>query len=269
MDPKVIIKNPTFDSSDNNPDLITVKNVDFFYKGNKQALFNISMKIKEHTVTAFIGSSGSGKSTLLRLFNRMNDVEPKSVFKGEILINGKDIYSPETDIVKLRTDIGMVFQKPSPFPMSIYDNVAYGPRNQGVRDRKLVNSIVVESLKRAALWDEVKDNLRDSAFALSGGQQQRLCIARAIAMKPKILLMDEPTSALDPISTSKIEELITQLKKDFTIVLVTHHMQQAARVADYTAFFAKGKLIEYNKTKIIFSRPANKKTEDYITGRFE
>lgn len=269
MNQKLIIKNQTFDSSDNNIDLIKVKNVNFFYKWNKQALFNISMKIKEHAVTSFIGSSGSGKSTLLKLFNRMNDVEQSSIFKGEILINEKNIYSPEIDIIKLRTDIGMIFQKPSPFPMSIYDNVAYGPRNQGVRDKKLVNSIVIESLKRAALWYEVKNNLKDSAFALSGGQQQRLCIARAIAIKPKILLIDEPTSALDPISTSKIEELIIQLKKDFTIILVTHHMQQAARVSDYTAFFSNGKLIEYNKTKIIFSCPVNKKTEDYITGCFE
>ncbi|AGM24853.1 phosphate ABC transporter ATP-binding protein PstB [Spiroplasma chrysopicola] len=269
MDARSFLKRPSFDSSDNNPNLIEVKNVNFFYKGNKQALYNISMNIKENTVTAFIGPSGCGKSTLLRLFNRMNDMEPKTVFEGEILINGKNIYDADTDIVKLRTDIGMVFQKPAPFPMSIYDNVAYGPRNQGVKDKKLLNSLVVDSLKKAALWDEVKDNLKDSAFALSGGQQQRLCIARAIAMKPKILLMDEPTSALDPISTSKIEELIQELKKDFTIIIVTHHMQQAARVADYTAFFLKGELIEYNKTKIIFSHPANKKTEKYITGRFE
>ena len=269
MDPNIIINKPTFDSSDSNPDLIQVVNVDFFYKTNKQALYNISMNIKEHAVTALIGPSGCGKSTLLRLFNRMNDLIPKTVFKGQILVNGKNIYGPETDIVKLRTDIGMVFQKPAPFPMSIYDNVAYGPRSQGIKDKKILNSLVVDSLKKAALWDEVKDNLKDSALALSGGQQQRLSIARAIAMKPKILLMDEPTSALDPISTSKIEELIQELKKDFTIILVTHQMQQAARVADYTAFFLKGELIEYNKSKIIFSHPKDKRTENYITGRFQ
>lgn len=249
--------------------VVNIENLDFFYKnGEKQALFNINMQIYKKNVTAFIGPSGCGKSTLLRTLNRMNDLINGVKIKGRIEINDQNIYAVEQNVIKLRTDVGMVFQKPNPFPMSIYDNVAFGPRSRGIKNKRILNQIVEDSLKKAALWEEVQDMLKESSFTLSGGQQQRLCIARAIAIKPKILLMDEPTSALDPISTSKVEELIQDLKKDFTIILVTHSMQQAARIANYTAFFLNGELIEYNKTKNIFSCPKDERTENYITGRF-
>nr|WP_156007522.1 phosphate ABC transporter ATP-binding protein PstB [Spiroplasma tabanidicola] len=249
--------------------VIEIKNLDFFYNhGEKQALFNINMKIKENTVTAFIGPSGCGKSTLLRTINRMNDLVDGTIIDGEVMVNDFNIYEAGTDVVKLRTQVGMVFQKANPFPMSIYDNVAFGPRNQGVKDKNALNQIVEDALKKAALWDNVKDFLKDSALGLSGGQQQRLCIARAIAMRPKILLMDEPTSALDPIATLKVEELILKLKEEYTIVIVTHSMAQATRVSDYTGFFLQGELVEFDRTKKIFTNPKDKKTEDYISGRF-
>ncbi len=246
--------------------LIDVKNINFFYD-KKQALFDINLKIFHRTVTAFIGPSGCGKTTLLRLFNRMNDLIAKTKVKGQVFLRGKDIYQSKYNVIQLRTDVGMVFQKPSPFAMSIYDNVAFGPRNQGIKKKTMLNEIVQESLVKAALWEEVKNNLHESALSLSGGQQQRLCIARAIAMKPRVILMDEPTSALDPISAAKIEQLIFQLKKEFTIIIVTHNMQQAALVADYTAFFWKGKLVEWNTSKQIFSNPQQQQTMNYITGR--
>lgn len=246
-----------------------IKNLNFYYSnGNKQILYDINMDLKRNKVTAFIGPSGSGKSTLLRTLNRMNDLIDGVKIVGEILFNDQNIYENNKNIITLRTKVGMVFQKPNPFPMSIYDNIAYGPRNQGIRNRKVLNQIVEDSLKQAALWEEVKNHLYDSALSLSGGQQQRLCIARALALKPEVLLMDEPTSALDPIASAKIEELILQLKKEYTIILVTHSMTQAARVSYQTAFFLDGKLIEFNETKKLFSRPDNKKTEEYITGRF-
>ncbi len=248
---------------------ITIKNLNISYKkGKKPAVFNINLNFYKKTVTALIGPSGCGKSTLLRSINRMNDLIIDTVITGQILIDNNNIYSSKQNVIKLRTMVGMVFQKPNPFKMSIYENVAFGPKSQGIKDKLILNKIVKESLEKSALWIEVKDILKDPAESLSGGQQQRLCIARAIAMQPKILLMDEPTSALDPVSTKKIEELIRQLRKEFTIVIVTHQMQQAARIADYTAFLLDGKLIEYNKTKIIFSNPKNKKTEDYVTGRY-
>ncbi|AUM62893.1 phosphate ABC transporter ATP-binding protein PstB [Spiroplasma monobiae] len=251
------------------PNVIEIENFNFYYHGgNKQALFNINMSVKENTVTAFIGPSGCGKSTLLRSINRMNDLVDNIAIDGEIKVHGKDVYEKGTDVVKLRTEVGMVFQKANPFPMSIYDNVAFGPRNQGITDKNALNQIVEDSLKKAALWEDVKDYLKDSALGLSGGQQQRLCIARAIAMRPKILLMDEPTSALDPIATLKVEELILKLKNEYTIVIVTHSMAQATRVSDYTAFFLQGELIEHDRTKKIFTNPKNQKTEDYISGRF-
>lgn len=253
----------------NRENVIEINNLDFFYNGGtKQALYNINMSIKENTVTALIGPSGCGKSTLLRSINRMNDLVDNTSIKGEIVVNGDNIYKYGTDVVKLRTEVGMVFQKANPFPMSIYDNVAFGPRNQGVNDKKALNQLVEDSLKKAALWEDVKDYLKDSALGLSGGQQQRLCIARAIAMRPKILLMDEPTSALDPIATLKVEELILKLKNEYTIVIVTHSMAQATRVSDFTAFFLQGQLVEHDRTKKIFTNPKNKKTEDYISGRF-
>ncbi len=253
----------------NRENVIEINNLDFFYNGGtKQALYNINMSIKEKTVTALIGPSGCGKSTLLRSINRMNDLVDNTSIKGEIVVNGDNIYKYGTDVVKLRTEVGMVFQKANPFPMSIYDNVAFGPRNQGVNDKKALNQLVEDSLKKAALWEDVKDYLKDSALGLSGGQQQRLCIARAIAMRPKILLMDEPTSALDPIATLKVEELILKLKNEYTIVIVTHSMAQATRVSDFTAFFLQGELVEHDRTKKIFTNPKNKKTEDYISGRF-
>ena len=245
---------------------ISVKNLNLFY-GEKQALFNIDMDIKENEVTALIGPSGCGKSTFLRTLNRMNDLIDGVKITGEIIIDDNDI-NKDDDVIKLRTKVGMVFQKPNPFPMSIYDNVAYGPKIHGLKDRKKLDKIVEESLKAAALWDEVKDRLKSPAAGMSGGQQQRLCIARTIAMKPEVILMDEPTSALDPISTMKIEELILSLKENYTIVIVTHNMQQAARISDKTAFFLNGKVVEFDKTDIIFSNPQDMRTEDYITGRF-
>ena len=245
---------------------LSIKNLDLFY-GDNQALKDINIDIKENKVTALIGPSGCGKSTFLRTLNRMNDLIENVSIKGKIEVDGEDIYQTE-DVIKLRTKVGMVFQKPNPFPMSIYDNIAYGPRIHGIRDKKILDKIVEESLRGAAIWDEVKDRLKTSALGLSGGQQQRICIARAIAMKPEVILMDEPTSALDPISTSKVEELIEELKKDYTIVIVTHNMQQAARISDDTAFFLNGVLVEYSETKDMFTAPKDKRTEDYITGRF-
>lgn len=245
---------------------ISVKNLNLFY-GEKQALYEVSIDIKENEITALIGPSGCGKSTFLRTLNRMNDLIDNVKISGSIVIDGEDIYK-SNDVIKLRTKVGMVFQKPNLFPMSIYDNVAYGPRMHGLRNKKKLDEIVEESLRGAAIWDEVKDRLKSSALGLSGGQQQRVCIARAIAMKPDVILMDEPTSALDPISTLKIEELLVQMKKDYTIVIVTHNMQQAARVSDRTAFFLNGELVEFDVTSKIFSTPSDKRTEDYITGRF-
>ena len=249
-----------------NKNKLSIKNLDLFY-GDNQALNNINIDIKENKVTALIGPSGCGKSTFLRTLNRMNDLIENVTIKGKIEVDGEDIYQTE-DVIKLRTKVGMVFQKPNLFPMSIYDNIAYGPRIHGIRDKKTLDKIVEESLKGAAIWDEVKDRLKTSALGLSGGQQQRICIARAIAMKPEVILMDEPTSALDPISTSKVEELIEELKNDYTIVIVTHNMQQAARISDNTAFFLNGVLVEYSDTKTMFTNPKDKRTEDYITGRF-
>lgn len=242
-----------------------VENLDLYY-GEKHALKNINIDIYKNKVTAFIGPSGCGKSTLLRCFDRMNDLIDECKITGLISYEGKDI--KQMNPIELRTEVGMVFQNPNPFPMSIFDNVAYGPRCQGIRNKATLTKIVVESLKKAALYDEVSDRLKDSALSLSGGQQQRLCIARCIAMNPKVILMDEPTSALDPIATLKIEELMEDLKKDFTIIIVTHNMQQATRISDYTAFFMLGEIIEYAPTEKLFKDPQNKKTEDYITGRF-
>jgi phosphate transport system ATP-binding protein len=248
--------------------LIEIDHVDFFY-GSNQALHDVTLNIAEKQVTAFIGPSGCGKSTLLRCLNRMNDlVDGTRIPRGEIRINGINIHDPRVDVIELRKKVGMVFQKSNPFPKSIYENIAYGLRIQGINDKKRLDGVVEASLAGAALWDEVKDRLHDSALGLSGGQQQRLCIARAIAVNPEIILMDEPCSALDPIATMKVEELINQLKKDYTIVIVTHNMQQAGRCSDYTAFFYLGKLIEMDKTEKIFTNPAQKQTEDYITGRF-
>ena len=244
---------------------MSVKDLDLFY-GDKQALKKINMDIKENKVTALIGPSGCGKSTFIRTLNRMNDLIEDVTIKGNISVDGEDIYTSD-DVINLRTKVGMVFQKPNPFPMSIYDNVAYGPRTHGLRDKKQLDKIVEESLKGAAIWDEVKDRLKSSALGLSGGQQQRICIARAIAMRPEVILMDEPTSALDPISTLKVEELIEDLKKDYTIVIVTHNMQQAARISDETAFFLNGEVIEFSDTKTMFTTPVDKRTEDYIPGR--
>lgn len=249
-----------------NKNKLSIKNLDLFY-GDNQALKNINIDIKENKVTALIGPSGCGKSTFLRTLNRMNDLIENVRIEGKIEVDGEDIYQTE-DVIRLRTKVGMVFQKPNPFPMSIYDNIAYGPRIHGIRDKKTLDKIVEESLRGAAIWDEVKDRLKSSALGLSGGQQQRICIARAIAMKPEVILMDEPTSALDPISTSKVEELIEELKNDYTIVIVTHNMQQAARISDNTAFFLNGVLVEYSDTKTMFTNPKDKRTEDYITGRF-
>ena len=247
--------------------IISAKGLDFYY-GETHALKNISLDIPEKRITALIGPSGCGKSTFLRTVNRMNDLIEGVKVTGSLTYRGEEIYDPGRDVTELRRNIGMVFQKPNPFPMSIYDNVAYGPRTHGVRSRAKLDEIVEESLRAAAIWDEVKDRLKKSALGLSGGQQQRLCIARALAVKPDVLLMDESTSALDPISTSKIEELVMELKADYTIVMVTHNMQQAVRASDYTAFFLLGELIEFGKTEKIFSQPTDKRTEDYITGRF-
>ena len=242
------------------------KNLDLFY-GDFQALKTINMEIREKEVTAFIGPSGCGKSTFLRCLNRMNDLIDSVKINGEILFDGQDI-NGTIDVINLRTRVGMVFQKPNPFPMSIYENIAYGPKCQGMKDKNQLDKLVKESLMKAALWDEVKDRLNKSALGLSGGQQQRLCIARTIAMNPEVILMDEPTSALDPIATAKIEDLMSSLKKDYTIIIVTHSMQQAGRISDKTAFFLMGEVIEFNETPIIFTNPQDKRTEDYITGRF-
>jgi len=242
------------------------KDLDLFY-GDFQALKSINMEICENEVTAFIGPSGCGKSTFLRCLNRMNDLIDSVKIKGEIIFDGQDI-NGDIDVINLRTRVGMVFQKPNPFPMSIYDNIAYGPKCQGLKDKTKLDTIVKDSLERAALWDEVKDRLNKSALGLSGGQQQRLCIARTIAMNPEVILMDEPTSALDPIATLKIEDLMQSLKKHFTIIIVTHSMQQAGRISDKTAFFLMGEVIEFNETPKIFTNPDDKRTEDYITGRF-
>ncbi len=247
--------------------IIETKDLNFWY-GNFHALKNINMEIESNSVTAFIGPSGCGKSTYLRLFNRMNDLIQGTRLEGSVLISGKNIYAKDIDVDALRKRVGMVFQRPNPFAKSIFDNVAYGLRVNGIKDKKVIAETVEQSLKGAALWDEVKDKLNKSAFELSGGQQQRLCIARALAVKPEILLMDEPASALDPISTVKIEELIFQLKKDYTIVIVTHNMQQAARVSDKTAFFYLGELVEYDDTDKIFTNPSVPATQNYITGRF-
>lgn len=247
--------------------MLETKDVNFYY-GNFHALKNISLSVKEHDVVAFIGPSGCGKSTFLRLFNRMNDLIPDTRITGEILIEGINIYAKSINVDELRRNVGMVFQRPNPFPKNIYENVAYGLRVNGINDKNFIEERVVHSLKNAALWDEVKDKLKQSAFALSGGQQQRLCMARAMAVNPKILLMDEPASALDPISTAKIEELIRNLKHETTVIIVTHNMQQAARVSDKTAFFYMGEMIEYDDTKKMFTNPEKESTQNYITGRF-
>ncbi|MGI6286398.1 phosphate ABC transporter ATP-binding protein PstB [Neomoorella humiferrea] len=246
---------------------VKVTNLNFYY-GTKWALKDISMEIKPNSVTALIGPSGCGKSTFLRTLNRLNDLIEGVKISGEVLLDGENIYAPDVDPISLRRRVGMVFQQPNPFPMSIYDNVAYGPRIHGIKRKEQLDAIVERSLKRAALWDEVADRLHRPALGLSGGQQQRLCIARLLAVEPEVVLMDEPSSALDPISTLKIEELIRVLKESYTIVIVTHNMQQAARVSDYTAFFLDGEMIEYDDTEIIFTRPRDQRTEDYITGRF-
>ena len=238
------------------------------YYGNNHALKNINLDIYENQITAFIGPSGCGKSTYLKTLNRMNDLVPNVTINGKVWIDGEDIYDPKVDTTLLRKKVGMVFQQSNPFPMSIYDNIAYGPRIHGIKGKPELDAIVEKSLRGAALWDEVKDRLKRSALGLSGGQQQRLCIARALAVEPEILLMDEPTSALDPISTLKIEDLMGELKKNYTVVIVTHNMQQATRIADYTAFFLVGEIVEYAPTTDLFSHPREKKTEDYITGRF-
>ena len=248
-------------------DLISVKNLNLWY-GAHQALHDINLDIPEKSITALIGPSGCGKSTFLKTLDRMNDLISGVKITGEVRYDGQDIYAPGVDVNELRRAIGMVFQKPNPFPMSIYDNVAYGPRTHGVRNKAKLDDLVERSLRCAAIWDEVKDRLRKNALGLSGGQQQRLCIARALAVEPRVLLMDEPTSALDPISTSKIEELAAQLKERYTIVIVTHNMQQAVRISDRTAFFLLGELIECDGTEKLFSAPSDKRTEDYITGRF-
>lgn len=247
--------------------VITVKDMCLWY-GQVQALKNININIEEKSITALIGPSGCGKSTFLKSLNRMNDLVPGVKITGDLRYRGEDIFDPKLNVNELRRNIGMVFQKPNPFPMSIYDNIAYGPRTHGIKSRAKLDEIVENSLKGAAIWNEVKDNLKKSALSLSGGQQQRLCIARALAVEPDVLLMDEPTSALDPISTSKIEELASELKSQYTIVMVTHNMQQAVRISDYTAFFLLGDLIEYGETQKIFEQPKDKRTEDYITGRF-
>ena len=247
--------------------IITAKDLCLWY-GATQALKNINIEIPERSITALIGPSGCGKSTFLKTLNRMNDLIPTVRIEGTVTYGGQDIFAPSVDVNDLRKEIGMVFQKPNPFPMSIYDNIAYGPRTHGIKNKIQLDDIVEEALRGAAIWDEVKDRLKKSALGLSGGQQQRLCIARALAVKPKVLLMDEPTSALDPISTSKIEDLTQQLKKDYTIIMVTHNMQQAVRISDNTAFFLLGELIEFNDTEKMFSQPTDKRTEDYITGRF-
>lgn len=251
----------------NNKIKVKVENLNLYY-GENHALKDVSMDIQENAVTAFIGPSGCGKSTFLKTLNRMNDLVDGVRIEGKVLLDGEDIYDPAVDTTILRKKVGMVFQQPNPFPMSIYDNIAYGPRVHGIRDKKRLDQIVEESLRGAAIFDEVKDRLKKSAMGLSGGQQQRICIARALAVQPEVLLMDEPTSALDPISTSKIEDLMEDLKKKYTVIVVTHNMQQATRVSDQTAFFLVGEMVEFGDTKQIFSYPQDKRTEDYITGRF-
>ena len=246
---------------------LSIRNLDLYY-GDNHALKDVNMDIRANAVTAFIGPSGCGKSTFLKTLNRMNDLIDICRISGTVCLDGEDIYSPQVDTTMLRKKVGMVFQQPNPFPMSIYDTIAYGPRVHGIKDRKILNQIVEESLRGAAIFDEVKDRLKSSALGLSGGQQQRLCIARALAVQPEVLLMDEPTSALDPISTAKIEELMEDLKKKYTVVVVTHNMQQALRVSDDTAFFLVGEMVEFGHTKDLFSYPQDKRTEDYITGRF-
>lgn len=246
---------------------ISVHDLNLYY-GDNHALKDVSMDIREKSITAFIGPSGCGKSTFLKTLNRMNDLVDNVKITGKIEIDGEDIYAKGIDTTLLRKKVGMVFQQPNPFPMSIYDNVAYGPRVHGIKDKKHLDKIVEDSLRGAAIWDEVKDRLKKSALGLSGGQQQRICIARALAVEPEVLLMDEPTSALDPISTTKIEDLMEELKKKYTVVVVTHNMQQAVRISDYTAFFLVGEMVEFGETKKIFSYPQDKRTEDYITGRF-
>ena len=248
-------------------EIMTAKDL-FLWYGENQALKNINISIPEKSITALIGPSGCGKSTFLKTLNRMNDLIPTVKIEGEVSYNGKNIFDKDVDVNELRRDIGMVFQKPNPFPMSIYDNIAYGPRTHGITSKVKLDEIVEKALKDAAIWDEVKDRLKKNALGLSGGQQQRLCIARALAVEPKVLLMDEPTSALDPISTSRIEELALQLKEKYTIIIVTHNMQQAVRISDNTAFFLLGELIEVDETEKLFSQPKDKRTEDYITGRF-
>lgn len=252
---------------ENRPIKVDIRNLSLYYSG-VQALFDVSLSIPERCITALIGPSGCGKSTFLRAINRMNDIIEGVRTEGQVVVEGRDVYSPDIDVVALRRRVGMVFQKSIPFPKSIFENVAYGPRISGIRNRRVLSEIIERSLQRTALWDEVKDRLQDSALALSGGQQQRLCIARALATNPHILLMDEPASALDPASTSRIEDLIFELKKNYTIVIVTHNMQQAARVSDRTAFFFQGRLIEAGDTRQLFTKPAEQQTEDYITGRF-
>ena len=247
--------------------IISVKNLNLWY-GQTKALKDINIEIPEKSITALIGPSGCGKSTFLKTINRMNDLVPGVRIEGNVEYGGQNIFDPAVNVNELRKEIGMVFQKPNPFPMSIYDNIAYGPRTHGIKNKAKLDDIVEKSLKGAAIWDEVKDRLKKSALGLSGGQQQRLCIARALAVEPKILLMDEPTSALDPISTSKIEELASELKKCYTIIIVTHNMQQAVRISDNTAFFLLGELVEYGETEKMFANPRDKRTEDYITGRF-
>jgi phosphate transport system ATP-binding protein len=246
---------------------VKVEHLNFFYSG-KQALFDINVAVKEKGVAALIGPSGCGKSTFLRVLNRMNDLVPGTRLEGKITVHGEDIYAPTTDVVELRKKVGMVFQQPNPFPKSIYDNVAYGPRIHGLKNKEQLNQLVEESLKGGALWEEVKDRLHEPALALSGGQQQRLCIARALAVQPKILLMDEPTSAIDPIATQRIEDLVRELCTNYTIIIVTHNMQQAARISDNTGFFLQGEMVEWGKTSQIFTKPQDQRTEDYITGRF-
>ena len=248
-------------------DILTVRDLCLWY-GQHQALQNITIRIPEKSITALIGPSGCGKSTFLKTLNRMNDLIPDVKITGDVRYQGKDIFGADVDVSQLRREIGMVFQKPNPFPMSIYDNIAYGPRTHGIKGKAQLDEIVERSLRDAAIWDEVKDRLKKNALGLSGGQQQRLCIARALAVEPNVLLMDEPTSALDPISTSKIEELAMELKEKYTIVIVTHNMQQAVRISDNTAFFLLGELVEYDNTEKLFSTPEDQRTEDYITGRF-
>ena len=248
-------------------DIITVKDLQLWY-GQTKALKGVSMDIPEKSITALIGPSGCGKSTFLKTLDRMNDLVPGVRIEGEVQYNGQNIFAPQVDVNELRRQIGMVFQKPNPFPMSIYDNIAYGPRTHGIRSKAKLDEIVERSLRGAAIWDEVKDRLNKSALGMSGGQQQRLCIARALAVQPEVLLMDEPTSALDPISTSKVEDLVMSLKNDYTIIIVTHNMQQATRVSDRTAFFLLGEVVEYAETEKLFSNPQDKRTEDYISGRF-